>query len=129
MPPEVSLPTYRNNKEFYDEILKNLKPESREQARAAILLVSGCQENQLSADGDFNGLFTAQLLRVWREGTFTGTTRCSTRRLESACRQTRLPITSERDKSTSNLKLRLRLRSNWLSGAAWERYHQREGGA
>jgi metacaspase-1 len=72
MPPEVALPTYRNNREFYDEILKNLQPESREQARAAILLVSGCQENQLSADGDFNGLFTAQLLRVWREGTFTG---------------------------------------------------------
>jgi hypothetical protein len=72
MPPEVSLPTYRNNKEFYNEILKNLQPESREQARATILLFSGCQENQLSADGDFNGLFTAQLLRVWREGTFTG---------------------------------------------------------
>jgi metacaspase-1 len=72
MPPEVSLPTYRNNREFYDEIIKNLQPESREQARAAILLYSGCQENQLSADGDFNGLFTAQLLRVWREGTFGG---------------------------------------------------------
>jgi metacaspase-1 len=72
MPQEVILPTYRNNKDFYDEILKNLQPESREQARAAILLFSGCQENHLSADGDFNGLFTAQLLRVWREGTFTG---------------------------------------------------------
>jgi hypothetical protein len=72
MPPEAILPTYRINKGFYDEILRNLKPESREQARAAILLISGCQENQLSADGDFNGLFTAQLLRVWREGTFTG---------------------------------------------------------
>ncbi len=72
MPQEVILPTYRNNMDFYDEILRNLQPESREQARAAILLFSGCQENQLSADGDFNGLFTAQLLRVWREGTFTG---------------------------------------------------------
>jgi metacaspase-1 len=72
MPQEAILPTYRNNKDFYDEILRNLQPESREQARAAILLFSGCQENQLSADGDFNGLFTAQLLRVWREGTFAG---------------------------------------------------------
>ena len=72
MPLEVILPTYRNNKDFYDDILTNLQPESREQARAAILLFSGCQENQLSADGDFNGLFTAQLLRVWREGTFMG---------------------------------------------------------
>jgi metacaspase-1 len=72
MPPEVTLPTYRNNKDFYNDILKNLQPQSREQARASILLFSGCQENQLSADGDFNGLFTAQLLRVWREGSFTG---------------------------------------------------------
>jgi len=72
MPLEVTLPTYRGNKDFYDEILRDLQPESREQASAAILLFSGCQENQLSADGDFNGLFTAQLLRVWREGTFTG---------------------------------------------------------
>ena len=72
MPPEAILPTYRINKGFYDEMLRNLKPESRGQASAAILLFSGCQENQLSADGDFNGLFTAQLLRVWREGTFTG---------------------------------------------------------
>lgn len=37
-----------------------------------MLLISGCQDNQLSADGDFNGLFTAQLLRAWRDGKFKG---------------------------------------------------------
>jgi hypothetical protein len=34
------------------------------------LLVSGCQDNQLSSDGDFNGLFTANLLRVWNDGKY-----------------------------------------------------------
>lgn len=72
MPHDAILPTYRTNKDFYDDILSKLQPESRQRARASVVLFSGCQENQLSADGDFNGLFTAQLLRVWREGTFDG---------------------------------------------------------
>jgi hypothetical protein len=40
--------------------------------RASTILISGCQDNQLSQDGDFNGLFTASLLRVWNEGHFRG---------------------------------------------------------
>ena len=32
---------------------------------ASLLLISGCQDNQLSLDGDRNGLFTEQLLAVW----------------------------------------------------------------
>jgi hypothetical protein len=40
-----------------------------------VILISGCQDNQLSADGDFNGLFTGNLLRVWKEGRFQGTYR------------------------------------------------------
>lgn len=73
MPPDVALRTYRRNKDFYDKILKNeaLK-DSQEAIKASVLLISGCQDNQLSADGDFNGLFTAQLLRVWKNGAFKG---------------------------------------------------------
>jgi hypothetical protein len=37
-----------------------------------VLLISGCQDNQLSADGDRNGLFTETLLRVWDGGAFRG---------------------------------------------------------
>ncbi len=33
------------------------------EAKASILLISGCQDNQLSADGEVNGLFTGELLR------------------------------------------------------------------
>jgi hypothetical protein len=73
MPPEVALRTYRSNKGFYDNILKMKIPkESQTPVKASILLISGCQDNQLSADGDFNGLFTGQLLRVWKNGAFKG---------------------------------------------------------
>lgn len=71
MPMEVAVRTYRDNKKFYDPILKDpaLK-ESRDAVKASAILISGCQDNQLSADGAFNGLFTANLLQVWNEGKF-----------------------------------------------------------
>jgi len=73
MPPDVALRTYRANRVFYDKILRNLKLRGAEKAvKASVLLISGCQDNQLSSDGDFNGLFTAQLLRVWKNGAFKG---------------------------------------------------------
>jgi hypothetical protein len=33
-------------------------------------VISGCQDNQTSLDGEHNGAFTEQLLRVWNEGRF-----------------------------------------------------------
>jgi hypothetical protein len=39
----------------------------------AVLLISGCQDNQTSMDGDHNGAFTEQVLKVWNHGAFTGT--------------------------------------------------------
>ena len=73
MPPDVALRTYRKNKAFYDRILKAKVPQEKQPAvKATVLLISGCQDNQLSADGDFNGLFTAQLLKVWKNGSFKG---------------------------------------------------------
>lgn len=40
--------------------------------KATVLLISGCQDNQLSLDGEQNGLFTATLLQVWNNGQFHG---------------------------------------------------------
>jgi hypothetical protein len=37
-----------------------------------ILLISGCQDNQTSADGDHNGRFTEEVLKVWNHGRFDG---------------------------------------------------------
>jgi metacaspase-1 len=73
MPNEVALRTYRTNRAFYDEILNDPKlKEAKAFIKATVLLLSGCQDNQLSNDGDFNGLFTGQLLRVWKSGQFKG---------------------------------------------------------
>ena len=43
--------------------------------KASVLLISGCQDNQLSLDGTFNGLFTGTLKTVWNGGTFGGSYR------------------------------------------------------
>jgi hypothetical protein len=40
--------------------------------RPAVLLISGCQDNQVSLDGEHNGAFTEQLLRTWNLGRFSG---------------------------------------------------------
>lgn len=73
MPPEVAQRTYRDNKEFYDPILRDPQlREARETVKASVLLISGCQDNQLSQDGTFNGLFTGTLLQVWNAGKFRG---------------------------------------------------------
>jgi metacaspase-1 len=40
--------------------------------KPAVLLISGCQDNQTSMDGDHNGAFTESLLTVWNHGKFKG---------------------------------------------------------
>jgi metacaspase-1 len=73
LPPDVALRTFRQNREFYTRIQG---PPSKEKAadavRASVRLLSGCQDNQVSLDGTFNGLFTSILLKVWKEGAFKG---------------------------------------------------------
>jgi metacaspase-1 len=73
MPTNVALQTYRKNQEFYDKILQNPAiKDSQKEIKASSILISGCKDNQTSADGAFNGLFTSQLLQVWKNGAFKG---------------------------------------------------------
>lgn len=65
MPHDVARSVYLINKDVYDPILQD--PALREykgQIKASVLSLSGCQDNQLSYDGDVNGLFTEKLLQV-----------------------------------------------------------------
>jgi metacaspase-1 len=71
MPPNQALRTYRQNRAFYDPILRQPAP-SPAAVKATVLLISGCEDNQLSSDGDFNGLFTGRLKLVWNDGRFQG---------------------------------------------------------
>lgn len=76
MPNDVARRVYQANTAYYDPILKNKALQnSKNSVAASTLLISGCQDNQFSADGAFNGLFTGTLLRVWSNGAFNGSYR------------------------------------------------------
>jgi hypothetical protein len=60
-----------DHQKFYDQIQQH-RSSRRTRMRGTALLISGCQDNQTSADGDRNGLFTETLLAVWKNGKFEG---------------------------------------------------------
>lgn len=97
MPPDVGLRVYEQHRDFYDRlqadvakaagkasledpdaVLATLSLQSgriqsiARRLRAAVVLISGCQDNQVALDGDHNGAFTGQLRRVWNSGKFSG---------------------------------------------------------
>jgi len=95
MPPTVGLRVYAEHKAFYDKLqwdvakaagslvadpdsaLANVVVSTRltsivGQFKPSVILVSGCQDNQFSMDGNHNGAFTEQLLRAWNQGAFGG---------------------------------------------------------
>ena len=73
MPLEVQGRTYYAHQAMYDRLLRDpANRHARDATKASILLISGCMDNQTSADGAFNGLFTGTLLRVWNGGKFNG---------------------------------------------------------
>jgi len=98
MPPAVAMRTYREHQAFYDKLQKAvasaagnslaLDPDAALAAgriavsgrlttiagdcKASVVLISGCQDNQTSMDGDHNGAFTEQLLQVWNHGAYRG---------------------------------------------------------
>lgn len=97
MPPAVAIRTYREHQAFYnklqhdvakaagkaaaadpDSVLAQLAVSPRLTAiakkfNASVVLISGCQDNQTSMDGEHNGAFTEQLLKVWNHATYKGT--------------------------------------------------------
>lgn len=95
MPRAVGLRVYAEHKAFYDKLqnevakaaggrvedpdtaLANVTVSGRltaivKEFHPAVILISGCQDNQFSMDGNHNGAFTEQLLSVWNNGGFKG---------------------------------------------------------
>lgn len=64
--------TYRHNKDQYDRVQAENPLGDRGLVNASIILISGCQDWQLSADGVGNGLFTQTLKEVWNGSSFAG---------------------------------------------------------
>jgi hypothetical protein len=72
MPLDVEERTYKGHRRTYDAIQKRVPARQSSVVAASVVLVSGCQDNQLSRDGKVNSLFTRRLLQVWADGTFHG---------------------------------------------------------
>jgi hypothetical protein len=75
MPPALSAEDDRRRSSLYRRIQRSVPPREASSVKATVLLVSGCADNQTSADGDRNGLFTEELLQAWDKGHFNGSTR------------------------------------------------------
>jgi metacaspase-1 len=74
LPRDKIIETYAQNRALYDGIQKEIpsSTSSTAELRSRVLLISGCQDNQLSRDGFMNGAFTGKLLEVWNDGAWTG---------------------------------------------------------
>jgi hypothetical protein len=95
MPDAVALRTYAENKAFYDKLQADvaqaaggatIDPDAAlaqvvvsgrlsaivRKFRPGVILISGCQDNQVAMDGDHNGAFTEALLKTWNHGAFVG---------------------------------------------------------
>ncbi|HET6201689.1 MAG TPA: caspase family protein [Planctomycetota bacterium] len=72
LPPDVQERTWRRHRALYSRIQRAHPSGERAAIGASVILISGCQDNQESADGDRNGLFTEKVLEVWSAGRFRG---------------------------------------------------------
>jgi hypothetical protein len=98
MPADVALRVYETHRAFYDRLQTDVAQAAGKASiadpdavlatlavqggrvqsiarrlKAAVILISGCQDNQVALDGDHNGAFTGQLRRIWNSGMFDGT--------------------------------------------------------
>lgn len=60
---------YEQNQSVYDAIQARTTANDKTDISPYVLLISGCQDSQTSADGERNGLFTQALRQVWDDGT------------------------------------------------------------
>jgi hypothetical protein len=72
IPSDVARTTYLQHRNMYESLQWSNLKENRSTIGAGVILISGCQDNQTSADGFQNGLFTAILLVIWNKGAFSG---------------------------------------------------------
>src|SRR5438309_5921667 len=72
MPLAIRDAAFQAQKKTYVDAQKKYAKGDATKVKAAVVLISGCQDNQTSADGAKNGLFTQNLLDVWNKGKFKG---------------------------------------------------------
>jgi len=72
LPLDVMVKTYQDHADEYEDIQRSVPNSADAKIGATVLLISGCQDDQLSLDGFSNGLFTETLLDVWDYGSWKG---------------------------------------------------------
>jgi len=70
IPRDIEAAVYEQNKKQFEAIQAKTREAVGKAVEATVILISGCQDRQLSSDGDVNGLFTENLLAVWDDGKF-----------------------------------------------------------
>jgi hypothetical protein len=70
LPFELTWQMYLKNKEMYDSLqfVSGAKKDLKAMIGANVLLISGCQDNQLSLDGSQNSVFTEAIKYIWSDG-------------------------------------------------------------
>lgn len=91
MPAKVRLAISGRDRALYDSLQYVAGPAAKGEVRASVLLISGCQDDQLSRDGPVNGAFTAQLKTVWDGGKFVGDYKQFHRQIAESMPQTQKP--------------------------------------
>jgi metacaspase-1 len=72
MPPQLAESVYDAHPEIYEAAQFRAFRGDRAEIGASVILLSGCQDHQLSADMNQGGLFTLTMLDVWKNGNFNG---------------------------------------------------------
>jgi hypothetical protein len=72
-PPDTTLAAYMQNESMYRSLQAAASGAEQAPCAAGVILISGCQDNEVSWDGSANGLFTQTLKQVWSNGAFAGT--------------------------------------------------------
>jgi len=71
-PPDTTLAAYMKHESLYRSLQAAASGAERGPVGAGVILISGCQDNEVSYDGAVNGLFTQTLKHVWNGGAFAG---------------------------------------------------------
>ena len=91
IPEEKARQNYEQDKRVYDEIEQKYPAGDRGNVSATVILISGCQDNQLSVDLPAGGVFTQVLRRVWNNGGFRGSYSLFHRRIRGQMPPTQSP--------------------------------------
>lgn len=83
---------YERNRDLYVAVQNAVGSQEQAQLDCNVIALSACQDNQTTADGVVNGLFTSNILSTWNNGAFDGSFSQIHRRLVAQSSADRTPL-------------------------------------